>query len=89
MKKFIKTLVIFALILLLGFVWLNNPHLFPSPPESITLFLVDVVGAQSQEDISDIELIYVLCGSAIIATFVVFLCSYVYKKILVGYCKRS
>lgn len=85
MKKLtIKTLVILALTLLLGFVWLNNPNMFPSPPESFALFLVDFVGAESQEDISDIEMIYVLCGSAIIATFVVFLCGYVYKKILVG-----
>ena len=78
----IKALLVIVLTLVIGFIWLNNAHLFPKPPERFALFLVEWFDAKNQEDISNIEVLYVLCGSAVVSIFIVFISGFVHKKIL-------
>lgn len=82
---YIKSVAIFLISVILGIFWLINPHIFPKPPESIALFIIDLFGAETQEDVVNIEIIYVFFISALISTVVVTLVPY--KKILTSLSK--
>ncbi|MDE2427170.1 MAG: hypothetical protein KGM99_00480 [Burkholderiales bacterium] len=36
--------------------WLNNPDDFPTLPQSVALWLVDMYGAQNADEIADLEI---------------------------------
>ncbi len=82
---YVKIIVIFLITIILGVFWLANTHLFPKPPENIALFLVNLFGAETQEDVANIEMFYVFFISALIATAIVNF--FPYKKILASLSK--
>ncbi|MCX2781746.1 hypothetical protein OQJ46_01925 [Microbulbifer thermotolerans] len=83
---YIKGIAIFIITIILGVFWLRNPQLFPKPPEDIALFIINFFGAETQESIANIELIYVFFVAAIMSTVIVTLIPY--KKILTSLSKR-
>lgn len=84
-ESFRKILLVVLTTVLISFVWLRYPHLFPSPPEPFSLFIVDLFNVESQEDVADIEFFYVFFMSVIIAAL---LALFPYKKMLESLSKR-
>ncbi|WP_157051799.1 hypothetical protein [Agarivorans gilvus] len=61
--------IIFTIVFtfFLYFLFINFPGFLPKLPESAAIFVVELFGAETQEQVADIEILYVLTLSFIIA----------------------
>lgn len=59
-----------AATLLLTYLWGHNPEMFPQPPVSFSIWLIELYGSKSGEDLADLELLYMLFVSFILVVLV-------------------
>jgi len=81
MKKILTLFAIIILSICLSILWLSFPTHLPPPPESIAIFIVDLFNAETQEQVANVEVIYVFSISTIVSTLVI-LISQKIKKML-------
>ncbi len=79
---FIKLSLVFALTVLMSFVWLRYPNLFPSLTEEHAISLVDFFGAKNGEQIADLEVNLVLVLSLVFSTMLVLIIDLIRKLII-------
>lgn len=56
-------LLVITATLTVSYVWMRRPDLFFPPPESFALWLATTYEAKTQEDVADLELLYVFSCS--------------------------
>lgn len=58
MRKFllITTLFVIPCSLVFTWIWNNYPNFFPSIPQSLALRLIELYGAENQEQVADLEI---------------------------------
>ena len=65
--------------LVLVYFWGNNPDMFPRPPEEFSIWLTSVFSVANGEELSDIELLYMLFLSFIFVSIVPFLMWFIWS----------
>ncbi len=81
--KALKAIAIIVLTLFIYFIWINFPGFIPRPPEYVSVFVVELFNAETQEQVADIEILYVLILSFIVAITTV-LTAFILKRCLKG-----
>ena len=67
-KAFFWAAFIFLTSLVLTYSWYYNPTLFPSVPQSVSIWITNTLSAHTAEDIAVVGLIFGFIASLIIVT---------------------
>lgn len=60
--------------------WLHHPDAIPRPPESFSIWLLDLYGAKNAEDVSNAEILFSLGVSLIVVTLLTLFVRFVWQR---------
>lgn len=76
-----KIIITILLILIIFGIFIAAPAYLPKIPESLAILVVEQSGAETQEQVADIEILYRLLCSFFIATVITTL-GFIFKRLL-------
>ena len=82
--KLLNKYKIFLIIILssvLSFLWLKFSSFIPKPPENIAILIVNLFNAKTQEEVANIEIIYVFFISSIVSIIIVLFAVQIKKRL--------